>query len=333
MANDKPVFLPDHQMMFKMWDPETNDRLATEIDVFNWHDETVYNWRCKDCSHRFSATLSERRSFYEDAKYYCPVCYPNEGPPENYEDSFEAQFPVEAALWNEYRIRYGAGAKAAKDIKPGNYIDKIGFQCPQPGHDSAVVSSIDFILGHVQSGRPCHRCRQNSKYDEVPPGEVFSTTVMHGSASENLLRAELEAYFHLAWPGVNALKFAGDFMGNEYGRPDILIPGLRVAIEFDGRRSGKRPTGHVTRDGKQQDILKDQRIREVGWEVVRVRTGRMGILGPFDVKVREKLGPADTPKIIWAVINASLELDTLIHNLAVLKQPAEDLIMGSGGEI
>jgi len=326
-ATEKRFMLIDDRMAMSMWDPETNQRNAADIDLGDWRDETAYNWRCKACGHRFAATLEERTTFGYDSKFYCPACYPNEGEPENHEDTFEAQFPAEAALWDEYRLRYQKSALPANKIKPGNYIQKIGFPCPQPGHAIANCSSIDFILGHVQAGRPCHRCRKNARFDAVAPGVLFAVETANSSSTENKLRKELDHFFRLGWPGLNALKFASDFAGNRWGRPDILIPGLRVAVEFDGRPLGKPPQGHVTREGKELDLLKDQCIREVGWEVVRVRTARMGLLGPFDVKIGVELTDSDVVAVAWSVINASLKLDTLIGNLGVLKPPAEDLIM------
>ena len=62
--------------------------------------------------------------------------------------------------------------------------------------------------------------------------------------------------------------------------PDILLPELRVAIEYDS--TGRHGLEHV---GKREvaDRRKDRLLRAAGWEVIRVRTGKLQPLGPYDL--------------------------------------------------
>jgi hypothetical protein len=64
--------------------------------------------------------------------------------------------------------------------------------------------------------------------------------------------------------------------------PDILLPELRIAVEYDS--PGRHGLEHV---GKREDAdrRKDRALRAARWEVVRIRTGRLEPLGPFDVQL------------------------------------------------
>ncbi|MHA7295225.1 hypothetical protein [Arthrobacter sp. HLT1-21] len=197
--------------------------------------------------------------------------------------------------------------------------------CPQPDHMSAVVTVDDFIMGYVQAGRACSKCAHARKYNHVRPGEIFATTLAPSSASERALIDALDKFFHLAMPGTNALMFAEEFMGQPWGRPDIIIPGLRVVVEFDGSGIPNIENGHDSEDGQLVDELKDHLTRNVGWEAVRIRTGGMPALGPFDVGTGETVGtPAGeiASIVASAVIRAAVELGTLDDHLDSLKEPA-----------
>ena len=64
--------------------------------------------------------------------------------------------------------------------------------------------------------------------------------------------------------------------------PDIVLTELRVAIEYDS--IGRHGLEHV---GKREeaDRRKDRALRAVGWEVVRLRTGRLEAIGPYDLSL------------------------------------------------
>ena len=61
-----------------------------------------------------------------------------------------------------------------------------------------------------------------------------------------------------------------------------MLPELRVAIEYD--TVGRHGLEHV---GKRQDadLRKDRALRAAGWEIIRIRTGRLEPLGPHDLTV------------------------------------------------
>ena len=80
----------------------------------------------------------------------------------------------------------------------------------------------------------------------------------------------------------SAIRLDRPFFDHVEAWPDIILPELRVAIEYDS--TGRHGLEHV---GPRQDTdrRKDRAVRAVGWEVVRIRTGRLPALGPYDLQV------------------------------------------------
>ncbi|WP_422935011.1 hypothetical protein [Sinomonas sp. P47F7] len=185
---------------------------------------------------------------------------------------------------------------------------------------AATVSTKDFILGHIQEGRYCHKCAANRKYDHVLPGDVFMGPPAESSRTERHLARHLGTYFELAMPGVNALMYGAEFRGAPWGRPDIIIPALRVVVEFDGTGLDVE-WGHDTPEGREADLDKDRLTRAVGWEVVRIRTGGTGRLGPYDLEVADG-AHADPAEIAWQVLRAAMAIETLDIGMGSLKEPA-----------
>ena len=64
--------------------------------------------------------------------------------------------------------------------------------------------------------------------------------------------------------------------------PDILLPELRIAIEYDS--PGRFGLEHVGRR-EEADRRKDRALRAARWEVVRIRTGKLEKLGPHDLQL------------------------------------------------
>ena len=80
--------------------------------------------------------------------------------------------------------------------------------------------------------------------------------------------------------GVNAVRIARTFYGRQEVWPDILVPQLRIAVEYDD--PGRSRRAHMGLK-EASDLEKDEALREVGWEVVRIRAGGLRPLGPHSV--------------------------------------------------
>jgi hypothetical protein len=117
----------------------------------------------------------------------------------------------------------------------------------------------------------------------LPAGDAFRSVCAPrpASAVEAELRAGLES--RLAdTPGMNAIKLVQPFFDHLEAWPDILLPELRIAIEYDS--TGRHGLEHVGRR-QQIDERKDRLVRSVGWEVVRIRTGKLPRLNPHDIQI------------------------------------------------
>ncbi|GAA1916851.1 hypothetical protein GCM10009775_06620 [Microbacterium aoyamense] len=101
------------------------------------------------------------------------------------------------------------------------------------------------------------------------------------SAVEAQLRQDLFARLDVT-PGLNAVKVARPFFDHVEVWPDILLPELRVAIEYDS--TGRHGLEHVG-DREKADLRKDRALRAARWEVVRIRTGKLEKLGPYDLQL------------------------------------------------
>jgi hypothetical protein len=118
---------------------------------------------------------------------------------------------------------------------------------------------------------------------DLAVGEPFASACapVTASAVEAQLRQDLAARLEFT-PGLTAVRVARPFFDHVEVWPDILIPELRIAVEYDS--TGRHGLEHV---GKRQDAdrRKDRALRSAGWEVVRIRTGKLEKLGPHDLQV------------------------------------------------
>ena len=119
------------------------------------------------------------------------------------------------------------------------------------------------------------------KTPDLPKGTAFLSVCAPkpASAAEARLRAMLAERMTFTG-GVNAVTVARPFFRHTEVWPDILLPELRIAVEYD--TVGRHGLEHV---GKREDVdrRKDRALRGAGWEVVRMRAGTLEPLGPFDV--------------------------------------------------
>lgn len=122
----------------------------------------------------------------------------------------------------------------------------------------------------------------------VPLGRIFRTRRDSAtSAIETRLRSTLSTHFKVAQvKDANAVRIDGDFYGFKHVLPDILIPRLRVAVELDSPgRDGDAHRGQYA----ERDRVKDEKLREVGWTVVRVRIDGLEAVDHADCVVSKSL--------------------------------------------
>lgn len=136
------------------------------------------------------------------------------------------------------------------------------------------------------------------KTPDLPVGEPFVSECAPrpASAAEGRLRLQLTRAL-LFTEGMTAVRVGRPFFRHREVWPDILLPELRVAIEYD--TPGRHGLEHVGRR-EASDRRKDALLRAAGWEVVRVRTGGLEPLGQHDVVLRAA-GAKTVPAILDAL--------------------------------
>ncbi len=99
------------------------------------------------------------------------------------------------------------------------------------------------------------------------------------SAVEARVRADLFARLGIT-AGRNAVRVSRPFFDHLEVWPDMLLPELRIAVEYDS--TGRHGLEHVGQR-EEADRRKDRMLRAAGWEVVRLRTAKLVPLGPHDI--------------------------------------------------
>ncbi len=212
-------------------------------------------WEC-DLGHRFIATPAEQRSRpgrERRRSAWCPECHEMARP----------------KPWIE---------------RPGAWPDGI----PTPAR-RARSSGPRTLPNGIRSASSPQRTSEGSRRPRplcsrtppLAPGTAFVSTCAPApaSAAEGALREGLRARFILPLTD-NAIRLRNPFFDHLEVWPDILIPELRIAVEYD--TLGRHGLEHVGRR-EAVDRRKDRAIRASGWEVVRVRIGRLSPIGPYDL--------------------------------------------------
>jgi hypothetical protein len=136
-------------------------------------------------------------------------------------------------------------------------------------------------VGEERMPRPKPAARLCPKTPDLPVGEAFVSACAPkpASAVEERLRQALFSRLAVT-SGMTAVRVARPFFDHTEVWPDILLPELRVAIEYDS--TGRHGLEHVGRR-EETDRRKDRTLRQAGWEVVRLRTGPLAPIGPYDL--------------------------------------------------
>ena len=146
------------------------------------------------------------------------------------------------------------------------------------GH-SRYTATVQEVL----TGPGCPKCWRNAQAPAArfEGGVPFMKPALRlgTSQTEQRLRVLLGERIRLPHR-VNAIKISRTFFGKPEVWPDIIIPALLVAIEYDD--PGRDGLSH--RGLKEaSDREKDAALNEVGWEVIRVRASGLDELGPYSI--------------------------------------------------
>ncbi|WP_445337226.1 zinc-ribbon domain-containing protein [Clavibacter sp. CFBP 8614] len=256
--------------------------------------DVLLTWQC-DVGHVFVATPEEQRmrpGRERRRSSWCPDCA-------------EAAAPRTPVLPMADRVRWpGASPLVAGPVAGGSEVPTAArpspTEAPRPrrGSRDGMPSSggtardrrgkdgTPSSAAQAAAAAPARTRRSPgvcAKTPDLPVGEPFASACAPppASAVEERLRQELAARLEHT-PGLNAVRLARPFFEHLEAWPDILLPELRVAIEYDS--TGRHGLEHVGRR-EEADRRKDRALRAAGWEVIRIRTGRLPPLGPYDLCV------------------------------------------------
>ncbi|MDL9980739.1 zinc-ribbon domain-containing protein [Microbacterium sp. ASV49] len=146
---------------------------------------------------------------------------------------------------------------------------------------AAIANPVERTL--LRPRKPPRKLQLCLKTPVLPVGDPFRSECAPkpASAVEAQVRADLLARLAMTL-GLNAVRVARPFFDHLEVWPDILLPELRIAIEYDS--TGRHGLEHVGRRAD-ADRRKDRSLRAAGWEVVRIRTGKLEPLGPHDLQM------------------------------------------------
>jgi len=177
------------------------------------------------------------------------------------------------------------------------------------GHDRYRATIVEQLTGTA-----CAKCRQSARAPAaqaeagvpfINPGLRLGTSI-----TEHRLKAMLAARIRLNHR-VNAIRLARTFHGRREAWPDIIVPQLRVTVEYDDPGRTRRAHRGLKAGS---DAEKDDALREVGWEVIRVRAGGLGALGPHSI-VCAALSEAVADEVIERM--RSIRGDTAVESILV----------------
>ncbi|RXZ67636.1 hypothetical protein ESP51_17045 [Agromyces albus] len=149
------------------------------------------------------------------------------------------------------------------------------------GHDRYPAT-----VREVLTGPSCAKCRTNAAGPTAKreAGVAFMKPGLRvgTSMTEQRLRTMLGERIRLHHR-VNAVRIARMFYGQQEVWPDILVPQLRIAVEYDDPGKSRRAHRGLK---EASDTEKDEALREVGWEVIRIRAGGLEALGVNSIVCR-----------------------------------------------
>ncbi len=168
----------------------------------------------------------------------------------------------------------------------------------------SVTDPVPAGAGIVRERRGRRQASLCDKTPDLPVGEAFASACAPkpASAVEDRLRSDVRERLALT-TGMNAVRVQRPFFNHVEVWPDLVFPELRIAIEYDS--IGRHGVEHVGRR-EEADRRKDRALRSAGWEVVRLRTGKLEAIGPYDLQLTSWNGRA---------------LDRLVETLRTIRGP------------
>ncbi|TQK17539.1 putative zinc ribbon protein [Microbacterium sp. SLBN-154] len=223
--------------------------------------DVLLRWQC-DAGHLFAATPAEQRSRpgrVRRRSAWCPECLDAA--------TGRGAFPALTLM--------APGIEAAPpSLSPSPPSS------PSPPPTLAAPARARASRPQRPRTRPRRICE---KTPDLPSGTSFASACAPkpASAAEALLHERLFGALAVT-RGHTAVRVSRPFFEHREVWPDLVLPELRIAVEYD--TIGRFGLEHVGAR-EDSDRRKDRLLREAGWEVVRLRSGKLEKLGPYDLQI------------------------------------------------
>ncbi|HVL60854.1 MAG TPA: hypothetical protein VM430_05535 [Microbacterium sp.] len=185
------------------------------------------------------------------------------------------------------------------------------------GHDRYHAT-----VREVLTGTACAKCRTNAAGPAAAheAGVPFMNPALRTrtSQTEQRLKGLLGERIRLNHR-VNAIHIARTFFGRNEVWPDVIVPQLRIAIEYDD--PGRSRRAHLGLK-EASDLDKDDALREVGWQVIRIRAAGLEPLGTHSVVCRQ-LTPAVVDEVL--AVMRRIRGDAAVDAISVAHASAPDI--------
>ena len=246
-----------YPMLIRQYHPELNAGITlTQIPPAA---DVLLLWQCES-GHLFAATPSEQRDRpgrERRRSAWCPECSALANPPR-----------IRPAEIRPVVVQPEPVATLPREVHPST---EPALERDEPSRrDAAEVppSPVRALRASPRSRTPKPARKLCPKTPALPVGEPFASgcAPKPAAAVEARLRAALFTRLDVT-AGFNAIRTSRPFFEHVEVWPDILLPELRIAVEYDS--PGRFGLEHV---GPREDAdrRKDRILRQAGWEVVRI---------------------------------------------------------------
>lgn len=278
-VQQKRVWPDDYPDLLAEWDRARNDELGP-LEAHKASSDAQVWWRCLS-GHSWRAPIIGRVK--GSAKWECPFC-----------SGFFQEAQTGRSIVDAYPHLAGY-VDAVRGVPLSSIAAgcnaRIHLSCGDSYHRGERSGKLQWLVRTYST--PCAACFWIEQRSHIPPGElVLDAPLAVGSDQEDRLRRWLAERLELA-PENAAVKLRERFYAFPWAIPDILVPAVRVAIEYD---SPGYEAGWHAGERAETDARKDALLRTVGWEVVRLRIEPLPPTSPFDV-VAPRLTRAASAKV------------------------------------
>lgn len=250
--------------------------------------EVYLVWQC-DVGHQFVATPEEQRmrpGGVRRRSSWCPDCAAGAVPVRVKPAVSAEERAARLARARRPRPKLGPKPLAAGPAPVSAGWRAVSRMAPDVVHGPKPVAGPNPVAEHVvaapslaEPAAPPRIARPRTTEPQLGDAFLSYAAPQPASAAEARLRAMLAARLDVD-VSLNAVRVRQPFFERLEVWPDIPIPELKVAIEYD--TTGRDGLEHVGRR-EETDRHKDRLLRQVGWEVVRIRCGKLQLLGPYDI--------------------------------------------------